>query len=220
MSSELKLLSRIEYASFLVYNPNSKKFSSDLSALSRRVVDAVKRETAQWASKQRLGERMAGELGDAIRGTFFPTGGTLVPMPGHAPLKDPAASHWSARELCQHFASSGLASDWRPLLSRTEAVPKSAFSKPEDRPTAERHAESMSVSLELGVGEVITVVDDVITRGATMLAAVSLLAQAYPSAKVRGFALIRSDTDHPIREVKSPVRGTVTVVSWGTKREP
>ena len=220
MSSEPKLLSRIEYASFLVYNPNPKKFSSDVSALSRRVVDAVKRETAQWARKQRLGERMVGELGDAIRETFFPMGGTLVPMPGHAPFKDPAGSHWSARELCQHLACSGLASDWRPLLSRTEAVPKSAFCKPEDRPTVERHAETMTVSPELGVGEVITVVDDVITRGATMLAAVSLLAQAYPSATVRGFALIRSDTDCPIREVKSPVRGTVTVVPWGTKREP
>ncbi|MEM1447466.1 MAG: hypothetical protein AAF957_06835 [Planctomycetota bacterium] len=67
---------------------------------------------------------------------------------------------------------------------------------------------------------VLTVVDDVITRGATMLAAVARLEETFPSAEVRGFALIRTISDRPIAAVKEPARGTVRVVPWGTRREP
>lgn len=219
MSSESQLPSEVAFASFLVYNPSRVRFPSDLSRKSRTVMRAVKSETASWARKQRLGERLAQEVGEEIREEFLGAETTLVPMPGHAPMKD-ARAHWSARELCEHFVHSGLGAQWLPLLERAHAVAKSSTSNSDARPTAQMHFESLRARADLGAGASITVIDDVITRGATMLAAVGRLKQALPGVHVRGFALIRSMSDEPIRAVKEPVVGTVRVVPWGTKREP
>ena len=219
MSNESPLPSEVAFASFLVYNPSRVRFPSDLSKRSRTVMRAVKSETAAWARKQRLGERLAQEVGEGIREEFLGADTTLVPMPGHAPMKD-ARAHWAARELCEHFVESGLGAQWLPLLERTHAVAKSSTSTSDARPTAQLHYDSLRARGDLGAGTRITVVDDVITRGATMLAAVGRLKQALPGVDVRGFALIRSMSDEPIRAVKEPVEGTVRVVPWGTKREP
>lgn len=219
MSSEPKRPSEVEFASFLVYNPRPAVFSSQVSALSRKVRTAVKKETAQWAKLQRLGERMHAELGDDIRDAFLPSNATLVPMPGHAPMKSPD-SHWSCKELCEVFVAAALGARWLPLLERTEAVPKAAFSAPENRPNAETHYETFRAQADLTAGSVITVVDDVVTRGATMLAAVARLREVCPEATVRGFALIRTMSTEAITQLKAPCTGVIRRVPWGTQREP
>jgi predicted amidophosphoribosyltransferase len=219
VSNEPKLPSEIEFASFLVYNPSRERFPDAMSETSRRVMRAVKSETAQWARKHRLGERMGLELGDEIRARFLGSDVTLVPMPGHAPMKD-ARSHWAARELCEHFVAAGLGTRWLPLLERATRTVKAAGSRNEDRPSAEEHYGSFLVKPDLAATPCITVIDDVITRGATMLAAIARLAEAYPRATVRGFALLRTQTDQPIVTVKEPVVGRVIRVPWGTKRTP
>lgn len=116
--------------------------------------------------------------------------------------------------------AAGLGARWLPLLVRATTVAKSAASRNEERPSAETHYGSFVVRPDLAATACITVVDDVITRGATMLAAIARLAEAYPRATVRGFALLRTQSDDPIDEVKEPVRGTVVRVPWGTKRTP
>lgn len=171
------------------------------------------------AKQQRLGERLAGEVGDGLREESFGPEVTLVPMPGHAPRKEDG-SHWAARELCEHFVSAGLGRLWLPMLERTKLVAKSATSAIDVRPSAEVHYESFAARGDLGAGASITVVDDVITRGATMLAAIARLQEAMPQAVVRGFALIRTNSEEPAQAVKEPVRGTVRQAPWGTKREP
>jgi phosphoribosylpyrophosphate synthetase len=211
--------SEVEFASFLVYNPRPTHFSSEVSALSRRVRDAVKKETAQWARTQRLGERMRAEIGNEVRERFLPANATLVPMPGHAPMKDPK-SHWPARELCEAFVTAGLGARWLALLSREVAVSKAAFSAASERPSATAHYDSMRAITDLTAGRVITVVDDVVTRGATMFAAVTRLREVMPHATVRGFALIRTMSSDAITSVKEPCSGIIRLVSWGTQREP
>lgn len=219
MSSESPLPSEVEFGSFLVYNPRPADFTSDVSVLSRRVRDAVKKETTQWATRQRLGERMRAELGAEIREHFLPANATLVPVPGHAPMKDPK-SHWAARELCEVFVAAGLGVRWLALLLREIAVPKAAFSQASERPSAEDHYNSMRAVADLTAGRVVTVVDDVVTRGATMLAAIARLREVLPHARVRGFALIRTMSAEAITKVKEPCSGTIKRVSWGTQREP
>jgi predicted amidophosphoribosyltransferase len=134
-------------------------------------------------------------------------------------MKDPR-SHWAARELCEHFIEARLGAQWLPLLERSELVAKSSTSTGDMRPSARTHFDSLVVRPNLAAGLNITVVDDVITRGATMLAAVARLQEALPGATVRGFALIRTISDEEIRTVKEPVRGTIRMVPWGTRREP
>ncbi len=54
-----------------------------------------------------------------------------------------------------------------------------------------------------------------ITRGATILAAVSLLNDAFPEADVCGFALIRTQSQGEVVKIAAPCLGTVMLNAWG-----
>ncbi len=54
------------------------------------------------------------------------------------------------------------------------------------------------------------IVDDVITRGATLLACYARLREAYPDANITCFALARTMSDGDIPQLVEPIAGTVT----------
>lgn len=57
----------------------------------------------------------------------------------------------------------------------------------------------------------ITVVDDVVTKGATLLGAASLLAGAFPRAEIRAFALVRTQGYvKDIERILDPVVGRIS----------
>lgn len=61
----------------------------------------------------------------------------------------------------------------------------------------------------------ITVLDDVITRGATLLACVLQLRKCFPDATVHGFALVRAKSEGPIEKMVDPVEdGTIRLSEW------
>lgn len=70
----------------------------------------------------------------------------------------------------------------------------------------------------------LVLVDDVVTRGATLLACASRLMEAYPSIPVTGFAVARTMSggfDDSIVDLKVPVRGVIRLTESGaTKRRP
>ena len=79
----------------------------------------------------------------------------------------------------------------------------------------------MDVSLTLSQTGRITIVDDVVTKGATLLAAASLVAEAYPDAEVRAFALIRTMGLVPeIDKIVDPVVGTIKLIGSEADRKP
>ena len=221
MSSEPKLPSEIEFASFLVYNPRPEAFPSEVSDRSRRIRDAVKLHTGGWAKRQNLGERLGSGVGEEIRERFLPSHATLVPVPGHAPMRDPN-SHWSCRELCKVFVASELGARWLPLVLRSHVVQKSAWATKEEREklTPAVHFASMEAVHDPTAGRVITVVDDVVTTGGTMLATVARLHMVFPDAEIRGFALIRTMSSEAIKQVKDPCAGVIQLVPWGARRIP
>lgn len=68
----------------------------------------------------------------------------------------------------------------------------------------------------------ILIVDDVVTRGATLLARASLVADRFPEAEVLAFALVRA-ISNPLdfHRMLMPVAGTVTLREQGdTLRRP
>ena len=63
--------------------------------------------------------------------------------------------------------------------------------------------------LELSSARRITVVDDVLTRGATTIAVASRLADRYPNADIRVFALMRTERINDLTGVAKPPVGVL-----------
>src|SRR6266487_4662084 len=107
-----------------------------------------------------------------------------------------ASSAWARRSARRATSSDGhiplgVRAATRPRVGspkRVAAVPKAAYAAGSDRPTPQQHLETMGVQGVLGLNPTeILVVDDVVTKGAMLLACVSLLQDAFPNATVRGF---------------------------------
>lgn len=93
------------------------------------------------------------------------------------------------------------------------------------RRTVDRHAATLEAMRTFDFPQNIVVVDDVITSGATLFAATQTLADAFPDAAVRAFALIRTLSDEEIPETEdqclAPCVGAITLNPDGTTvREP
>jgi hypothetical protein len=109
-----------------------------------------------------------------------------------------------------------LARDVVPILARVSAVRKSAISAPGERPTVHQHYDSFAVQIVAPAPIHIVLIDDVVTAGSTLLAAASRIAEAYPEASVRAFALIRTMSGVEVDQVIAPATGTIIspCVGW------
>jgi hypothetical protein len=147
-----------------------------------------------------------------------------VPQPATGPL-------WVPRRLCEELLRAGLGARWEPLLVRRLPVTRSARAGPGGRPSVRDHYESLAVRPPYGsdpLGEdttAITLVDDVITKGATLLAGACRLAEAFPRATVRAFALLRTQNppSHPhrrqvFRTLVDPVCASISLSRYGAWR--
>ena len=215
------LLSEVTFGSFLVYSPRGE---SEISKRSRRVVESVKYDKYLNVEGTRVPaiDHSAARLREEIPGTdlehFLDPSVTLVPAPRSSPLKPKSLS--PPQRICEALCAKGLGGDISTCLERVEAVTKSAFAKPQDRPTALTHYESMRVTPETILPERILVVDDVVTRGATLFAAVSRLQDTFPEAEVRAFALVRTMSSGEIGKIVDICTGTISLQGGQTFRHP
>lgn len=163
------------------------------------------------------------------RGHFAATFGervVLVPVPGSAPEK---AGSWVGERLAWCLKELGLAAQVSPLLQRRYAVRKSAFAPAGERPSVLEHYASFAVE-RTRLGRMpshdrerlrLTLVDDVITRGRTLLAAADRLREIFPAAEIRAFALLRTlGRDESLERTLDPCEGEVRWVSGDARRVP
>ncbi|MBY0440076.1 MAG: hypothetical protein K2W80_17985 [Burkholderiales bacterium] len=200
------MLAPLEFAACYVY---TKRGVSDAAAGARRLRDTVKRGNPDAIT--RAAERVA-QVGveQPPFGAFFGQDVTLVPTPGSAPRR--GNSLWVPERIACALRDRGLAAAVEPLLERVHAVPKSAYASPGDRPTVEQHRLSLRVTSLLSASAQLVLVDDVVTKGRTLLAAASVLATAFPDARIRAFSLIRyQDYAGDLATALVPVTGTI---SW------
>lgn len=206
--------SEIPFAALLVYSPRGQ---SEISLRSRRVCHGIKRGDTD------LLERAVVVLGVSFTetgfGAFLGPDVGLVPAPGSAPHV--AGGLWPADVIARALVGAGFGKGVFHLLRRTEAVPKSAFAAPGERPNAQRHFETIAVERDLGFPQRLTVVDDVITKGRTLLASAGRLKEAFPHAEVTCFALIRTMGLQPeVDRVLHPVTGSILRVGADADRQP
>lgn len=145
----------------------------------------------------------------------------LVPAPKSAPFSPEQRDVlWVPQRICEEMLKAGLGSGQEPLLRRQWAVPKSAYMARGQRPSLEEQYESMAVDPRVATPSRITIVDDVITKGSTLLAAATLLNEVYPLAQIRAFALIRTK-GWSFQKIFEPVCGRISYrKDWGARRTP
>jgi len=210
------LLSEVPFAAALVYSPRG---TSEESRKSRELVrDPVKRADAEFL--RGISEHLRRFLPADIVADFLAEDVVLVPAPRRAPLPSKDAL-WPALLLSRALVAGGMGARVLPCITRTEAVPKSAFAGPGGRPLPERHYETMRVRPGLDQPAKITIVDDIVTKGATLIAAASRVVEAFPGAQVRVFALVRTmGLVAEIERMGAPCRGLITFDGHDADRRP
>jgi hypothetical protein len=203
------LLSEVRFGAFLAYSPRGTSELSQSSRVARDVVKYVQPERLQRVC-DRLQRDFAGTPLDAVLGREV----MLVPAPRHTPLVK--GTLWPAQRLAEELRARGLGNDVVPLVTRARAVRKSAYAAVGARPTPQEHLESLTIEPLLANPVRVTVVDDVVTKGATLLAVASLLAAQFPEATVSAFAMLRTLGLQPeVEAIVAPCVGSITLTSSG-----
>jgi hypothetical protein len=205
----------ITFASCYAYSPFGSSAASERSRLMRAL---LKSRDAHFIFKYavRVRQEVAGE--SPLTGFFRPTY-VLLPVPGSAPR---AAGFVSVAEyLATALIAEGLGQGiWRGL-HRTCAVRKSATAAPGSRPTVGNHYDSFAVAKPAIPPQQVMLIDDVVTKGRTLLAAAARVQEALPDADIRAFALLRTvGLARGINRLVDPCIGEIRWESGDAHRNP
>ena len=208
------MIDRLAFAACYAYSPHG---TSATSSQSRDLCRRIKRADTEAVALATA--RVAQYVADGRFAEFFGSDVTLVPVPGRAPLAPGALSR--TQRFCDELVRQGLGRETLPLIARIRPVAKSAYAAPAERPDAGEHHDSMDVQRMLVTPRRILLVDDVVTRGATLLGAASLLLEVVEHCDVRAFAFIRTISPGEVEDVRDPCEGWIErVAGGGTVRRP
>jgi predicted amidophosphoribosyltransferase len=166
---------RLRCGAYLIYPPRP---ASEQERKVRDLLLAIKRDGADPRTGRLYAdlvvERLAGTRPTALAG-LLSTDATLVPIPPRT-LQRPH-SVWPPYTIARALVQHGLGQSVAALLDRRHPIRKSAGSA--KRPSVEEHRRSMAVRGALLAPARIVLVDDVVTRGATLMGAAQVLWRAF-----------------------------------------
>ncbi len=213
-------ISEIEFGSLLTYAPRG---TSKEANLARTVMTFLKNDKVMNSgilTSEYMAQIIKKEINRFPFENYFNSNTILIPAPKSSLLKP--GTLWVPERLTTALIKNGFGKASESCLERIKAVSRSSGQRiGANRPKAFQHFESMNVKKLLFEPKEIILVDDVITRGATVLGGVNRLAEAFPSSKIRAFAMMRvmSDPDD-FSDVEDPCVGTVTMIGEDTSRVP
>lgn len=216
--------SSLAFASFLQYRPKS---SDAVAVQSREVTYAIKQDKFIVSGGKSVrviplvAERIKAAIVDhPFIGNYFGPDVVLVPTPRSSPLTPGAL--WPAERICEALVAAGLGERVERCLERTRGIVKSATAGPGGRPGPQEHFDSIAVQKQqtLQAAKSITVVDDVITRGATFVGIMPHLQAVFPNVPIRFFAVVRTMSYGEIQQLRDPVEGTITFEHRNLLRDP
>ena len=206
-------LRELPFAASYVYSPSDTRAASRLLRASVKaghvtmLVDRALQVDAEAPRSQSLA-------------SFFPRAAILVPVPGSSPSArvSDTASGRLAIALCNHGLGKAI---WFGLR-RVRAVRKSATATPGARPSVQPHVDTMVVEhAEAPAVSQVVLIDDVVTKGRTLLAASLRLREVFPRADIRAFALLRTMGYSPvIGEFLMPCTGKIVWTRDDARRSP
>jgi predicted amidophosphoribosyltransferase len=208
--------SELPFASLVTY---SSRGDTALIKKSQTLVRQVKEnrmvgaETAAAFVARRLKE-----INPSFVSTFLRSDMALVPVP-RSTLQLPNAL-WPALEIAKELLALGFGSRVIDSLKRRRAVRKAATASPKDRPKAKEHFESLELMNPLDLPANVTLIDDVVTRGAQLLGAAWRVWSSRPDIVVRGFAVVRTMNAETFSAIKEPCIGSITLRDGECYRAP
>ncbi len=213
-------ISSIESGSFLSYTPRG---TTKTGLQSKNWMRALKGDEPISNPPVLTSDFLAREIYKRITtlpfAHYFQVKPILVPTPNSSLTKP--GTLWVPQRLARALVRKDLGKAVEECLVRTKPLKKAATSLAADRPTAIRHYESMDVQKVLSDPTEILLVDDVVTRGATLLGAANRLAEAFPNARIRAFAMMRTISNPAeFTGVVDPQIGTIKLAGGQTSRRP
>lgn len=214
-------LSHLEYGALLTYTPRGDsleaKHSKDVMYVLKRdgFISQPQTLMSEWIA-QTIRQKMP-ELPFA---SFFQPNTILIPIPKSSLMQ--RNTLWVPERIATALVKIGVGKSATSCLVRAKPVRKSAFCTSAERPMALEHYETMSVQGSLSPPEEILLIDDIVTRGATLLGAANRLLDAFPQTRIRAFAAMRTISNpNEFEKVYFPCAGTIDLTDWGeTFRSP
>lgn len=200
------LIRALAFASCYVYSPTGL---GTASARSRSLCGLLKAADIRFIGKYANRVRELVAAGAPLSGFLGPHD-VLMPVPGSAPQLRGMPS--AAGRLAEALVCQGVGEAVWCGLHRLFEVPKSATAAPGCRPTVAEHFESLVVDTRIQVPDRLVLVDDVITKGRTLLAAAARVREAYPHVPIGAFALLR--TMGFVQEVTRFLEPCVGEIRW------
>lgn len=216
------LPSELAFASLLSYVPRLPDSAPEEMRKAKDVMWQLKngkRYRPDLTICRLIAQRLYERRSSPVFNGFFGPEVVAVPVPSSS-LKKPG-SLWIPLELATELKEAGLVGEVEELALRTSALPKSATSSPKERSRAIDHYGSIEVAPKLLGSRPILLVDDVLTRGATMLGVAGRVLETYPESPVFGFAAMRAISDpKDFKGLVSPERGWIYLKGDQTLRRP
>lgn len=208
------MIRRLAYASCYVYSPAGEGAICERSRLLRAL---LKEGDSHFMGKYAVRVQQQAERGSQLAG-FFRDTDVLVPMPRSSTK---ARGTWVAADLARALVHEGLGTMAWPGLHRVCAVPKSSTAARGARPTVSCHFESFLMERSSVDPETVVLIDDVITKGRTLLAAAARIREAFPHAQIRAFALLRTmGFIAGVEQLLDPCRGEIRWQRGDARRIP
>jgi predicted amidophosphoribosyltransferase len=200
-----------------VYSPCG---SGEISERSRLLRGRLKAGDARFILKYAARVRQQVQECSLLTG-FFDMDDLLIPIPGSAPRRTGEVS--VTGRLAAALLREGLGRCAWDGVQRVQAVRKSSTAAGGERPTVAKHYESFSIERS-GIPaacERMVLIDDVITKGRTLLAAATRLQEAFPFACIRAFALLRTMGLAPgVTQLLEPCVGEIRWKAGDAHRNP
>lgn len=212
--------SSLRFGAFLVYPPAPV---DDHGRAVKNFILGLKQDRVRGGvSSSRHVARRIHDLSDQHALIRFLHNSFLVPAPKSTPLT--AGALWAPDRIARALVGVGIGRDVVDLVERIEAVNPSHQSPGAERAWPDQHQRTVEVKrdLPLGFDGRLILVDDVITRGSTLLGCALALREAYPQADIAGFAVARTlRREEPMpAEAIQPVIGVIEWSPGWISRDP
>ncbi|MFW5852943.1 MAG: ComF family protein [Nanoarchaeota archaeon] len=213
------LISKLEFGSFLTYCPRRDGANDEIKK-SRNLMINLKNEQSinNRFMSELIAERIKENISNLPFKDLFNKNVSLVPVPKSSLMTTDAL--WVPYRIAKELEKIDLGTLF-PCLERIKAVPRSSHSKPEDRPRPIDHYHSIKVKSLVHQPKKIMLVDDIITRGSTLIGCSSVLRERYPQVPIFAFAVIRTiSNSQDFIAINRPCMGVINLSNGETFRNP